>query len=153
MRVGFTGTRGGMTSEQRQAFYRLICEIPELDAFHHGACIGADEEAAVMVAEIRENSDMDARGHVIVTHPCTPRGMVSEKAIAVSDETREPKPPLDRNKDIVNDIDILVACPSGLEVHRFGTWSTIRYARRSKKPIVIVWPDGSVTKENRPSLA
>lgn len=31
---------------------------------------------------------------------------------------------------------------------RSGTWSTIRYARRVDIPRVIVYPDGSIVKEN-----
>jgi len=29
------------------------------------------------------------------------------------------------------------------EVLRSGTWSTIRYARKKGKKVLIIWPDGS----------
>ena len=39
-----------------------------------------------------------------------------------------------------------IACPAeNKEVMRSGTWATIRYAKRIKKPITIIWPDSGVT--------
>jgi hypothetical protein len=50
----------------------------------------------------------------------------------------KPKPFLDRNKDIVNSCDILIACPENdIEVLRSGTWSTIRYAKKINKPVLL----------------
>jgi hypothetical protein len=44
--IGFTGTRYGMTPDQRSAIARLIAETagPEPFFAHHGDCIGADAE-------------------------------------------------------------------------------------------------------------
>jgi outer membrane protein insertion porin family len=55
--------------------------------------------------------------------------------------------PLDRNRAIVDSCDVLIACPKGPEEQRSGTWATVRYARKQKKRIVIIWPDGEVTEE------
>jgi hypothetical protein len=53
-------------------------------------------------------------------------------------------PPLDRNKMMVDDCEALIATPRLMvEELRSGTWSTIRYARKCRKPVHIVWPDGS----------
>lgn len=59
------------------------------------------------------------------------------------------KKPLDRNRDIVEAAEVLIACPDGPERQRSGTWATIRHALRVGKPVVIVWPDGRV--ERRPA--
>jgi predicted Rossmann fold nucleotide-binding protein DprA/Smf involved in DNA uptake len=59
-------------------------------------------------------------------------------------------PPLVRNRIIVDGCDVLLAAPSGAERDnpRSGTWMTVRYARKRRKRIVIVWPDGTTTEEN-----
>lgn len=66
----------------------------------------------------------------------------------MSDEKREPLPYLARNCVIVDEADILLACPKGPEEQRSGTWATVRYARKQNKRIVIVYPDGTITTEN-----
>lgn len=56
-----------------------------------------------------------------------------------------PRPPLERNRTIVDTTDFMIGTPGeGSEVLRSGAWSTLRYARRCGKKIVIVFPDGSV---------
>jgi hypothetical protein len=144
MRVGFTGTRDGMTDAQRGAFTERISCIPAFTEFHHGACVGADEEAAEMLWEMWHNTDMDARTWVVVAHPANMRRCVSVAALRVSEKTLGEKPPLDRNRDIVDSTDVLFACPKGPEELRSGTWSTVRYARKQGRPVVIFWPDGTV---------
>jgi hypothetical protein len=37
--------------------------------------------------------------------------------------------------------------PSGPERLRSGTWATVRYARKLRKPITILWANGEVTEE------
>lgn len=51
-----------------------------------------------------------------------------------------PEAPLTRNKKIVDDCDVLIALPINPEVEelRSGTWSTIRYAKKQSKQIIIV---------------
>jgi len=62
------------------------------------------------------------------------------------------KPYLDRNDDIVNESELIVACPAGPEALRSGTWSTVRYARGQikagkLKALFIIMPDGTLTME------
>lgn len=144
MKVGFTGSREGMTEAQLRAFRKGAAELftDPSNAFHHGCCVGADEQAAVAV-----------RAHhtpavSIIGHPPSHYAQLSETACAVNDENHDPRPYLDRNRDIVDASDVLMACPKGPEEQRSGTWATVRYGRRKGKRIVIVWPDGTVTEES-----
>ena len=142
MKIGFTGTRDDMTLWQRNTFRDLIIELSageELE-FHQGCCLGADATATSLVAEHTKSK--------ILAYPCTIKSMTDANALKVSQTVQVIKPPLDRNKDIVNASDILIACPNGPEVLRSGTWSTVRYARKQNKRIIIIWPDGTITKEN-----
>lgn len=52
----------------------------------------------------------------------------------------EPK----RNHDIVDATEWLIATPKKFEEIRSGTWATVRYAKKVKKPVTIIWPDGSI---------
>jgi len=66
----------------------------------------------------------------------------------------EAKPYLDRNQDIVDGADILIAAPNeDKEIVRSGTWSTVRYARKSKKKIILVLRSGEVIEEGNPRQA
>lgn len=118
---------------QRMALQYLVSYMFDQydnNQLHHGDCIGADEEAAM------EASDSD---WVVIAHPPTDE---SRRAFSVYTEFfRDPKPFLDRNKDIVDECDLLIAAPKGPETQRSGTWSTVRYARRIGKPVIIL--DGS----------
>ena len=128
MKIGFTGTQKGMTPVQKAEVAFLITGENE---FHHGDCVGADEQAH-HIAEIRKVP--------IVKHPST-NG--KKRAFCKGGKEVKPKPYLVRNRDIVNATDELVAAPSGPEVLRSGTWSTVRYALKQEKLVHIVMPDGS----------
>jgi hypothetical protein len=62
------------------------------------------------------------------------------------DHMRRPtKPYLDRNKYIVRDIVSLIATPAEAEEQlRSGIWSTVRFARKQGKPVVLILPDGEI---------
>lgn len=132
VKVGFTGTRRGMTASQWASFTALIrkfCQKYERVEFHHGQCIGADEEAASIAKEL---------GCWIVSHPPTNQKAMSDFAF---DESRAPRPYLQRNHGIVDEADVMLAAPGEIEEQlRSGTWATIRYARRSGKPAEILYP-------------
>lgn len=64
------------------------------------------------------------------------------------DDRAEPRRPLDRDWDIAEDSNTLVAMPANeKEEVRSGTWATVRYARKLLAPIVIIKPNGDVDRE------
>lgn len=136
-RVGFTGTRFTPSKDQE---YALRGVLRGVTIFHHGCCVGADEMAWKIAHEF---------GAWTVGHP-PKEGKLRAKTR--DNLQHKPLPYLDRNRAIVDSTDELVACPLKMtEEQRSGTWATIRYARTAGKPITIVWPDGSITKENQKS--
>ena len=137
--VGFTGTREGMTAEQRGTF-RAILNSPSrpliMSAFSHGACVGADSDAVEIVHECCKDA-------VIVAFPGHMPRMTCQRSLSLSRIIHKPHDTLDRNRDIVDSSMILVACPKGPEQDRSGTWFTVRYARTlADVRIVVIWPDG-----------
>lgn len=117
MKLGFTGTQTGMSRVQKRQF-RDFVRNNNIDEFHHGDCIGADAEAHNIVRE-------EKPACMIHAHPCN---IHRKRAHMRADVIHPVKPPLDRNKDIVDASDHLFASPKGPEERRSGTWSTVRYA-------------------------
>jgi hypothetical protein len=132
-KIGFTGTQFGMTNRQKKSFIRLLLSQKIIPTeFHHGDCIGADEQANKIVGIIPK----------IVIHPPS---FDAKRAFCFSRDVRSPKPYIERNHDIVDETDVLIACPRTKEEElRSGTWATIRYARKTGKPIWYIWPDGLI---------
>ena len=130
--IGFTGTQQGMTPEQKEAVDFLVGHFNFIiSEVHHGDCSGAD-------AQFHEIARLH-NYHVVLHPPIKP----DKRAFCKADEEFPKKDYLVRNKDIVDNSDVLIAAPkSKTEEVRCGTWSTIRYARRMKKKIIIVFPDG-----------
>lgn len=80
-------------------------------------------------------------GFDVVAHPST---LVTQTADIPCTESRAPAAPLKRNRAMVKESDLLVACPSGREERAgSGTWWTIRYAEKRGVAVRHVWPDGS----------
>lgn len=128
MKIGFTGTQVGMTERQKLALREKLM-LPNVEEFHHGCCIGADEEAHAIARSI---------GIHIVGHP---PDNTKKMAVLDCDEVRPPKAYLDRNHDIVDEVDFMLGAPKSLAEELYsGTWATIRYSRKVKRPGVILWP-------------
>src|SRR3972149_5874252 len=137
MKVGFTGTQRGMTEKQLTCF-RTLLPHGGGSQFHMGLCIGADIQAAAIARE---------EGFYIVGHP-----PVNQRKMGVfrCDELRLPEEYLGRNRHIVLETEMMIAIPKeSEETLRSGTWSTIRYARTLKRPILIILPDGCLRAEHR----
>ncbi len=138
-----------MTSAQCSAFYNVLSEIPDaIESFHHGDCIGADDDAANIASDIRTEDELG--GWKIVCHPPVKDEYRAHNPHA--DETRPPKTHFARNRDIVSECDILIACPQYTEPITYdthgGTAYTVCYARKMGKPVIVIRPDGTLEREN-----
>jgi len=136
-KIGFTGTRHGMTDQQKEAFCKLI-ESKEFVEFHHGDCVGADEQAHDLVDKLRKDGSKKIK---IVGHPPKYAG---SRAHCKFDFEFTPDDYLERNRHIVDATDLMIANPDTPEKMRSGTWSTVRYARKKGKRIYIIHKNGRV---------
>lgn len=119
--IGFTGTRWGMAYRQQQAL-GFILDCMSAAIIHHGGAEGADTECEQMAMQ---------RGFNVIEH--APRAPISSKTL------------LERNRWIVNASFRMIAAPKRMrEEQRSGTWATIRYAIKQQKPVLIIWPNGSM---------
>jgi hypothetical protein len=147
IRIGFTGTQKGMTILQSSAIIKLftvlcdsqpgrMCAPDFVEAeFHMGDCIGADKRFWELCQALPPTKRLI--GHIPDNN--------SKRAFCKYDEERKPKPYLERNHDIVDESDYLIATPGErTEQVRSGTWATVRYARKKKKKIILIYPDGVV---------
>jgi hypothetical protein len=140
-RVGFTGTQDGTTRDQMNCLYNFFEQLDKFE-FHQGCCIGADEQATVAASHYADVT--------IYGYPSNIRLKTAPRCLRLSHVLAACKPPLERNRDIVGAVELLLACPKGMkEEQRSGTWATIRYARKLALPIVVFWPDGTVTEEKQ----
>ena len=143
MKIGFTGTRKGMTPKQFDTFCGELARLLRLGAteFHHGDCQGADAEAHGAASLVPR--------FCIIIHPPTnrmKRAFCGESRFAHV-QWLKAKPYIDRNHDIVDSSDILIATPAEMtEQLRSGTWATVRYAEHTARKIVtIIYPDGTIS--------
>lgn len=131
-KVGITGTRQGMSSEQRKALYEILTGIHPKE-LHMGDCIGVDAEAAIMAKGL---------GVRIVSHPPI---STKYRAFVAYDEERPVAEYLVRNERIVNETELLIGVPrTHREQLRSGTWACIRYARKIRRMTCIIYPRGNV---------
>lgn len=127
MKVGFTGTQHGMSLTQKQELARLLVALKP-EEFHHGDCIGADEEAHIIARSLQI---------AIVIHP--PDIEAKRAFCKGAVEWRAPAPYLVRNRAIVDATFTLVVGPqSDTPKVRSGTWATWRYAKTLKRDIRVL---------------
>jgi len=128
MTIGFTGTRRGMTDYQKASVHQFL-RNKKPHTVHHGDCAGADEQFHDIARSL---------GIRIEVHP--PKDD-SWAAYCQGDLQHAPRPYLQRNRDIVDASDMLLACPkTGKEQLRSGTWATVRYAEGKGIPVRAVGP-------------
>ncbi len=131
MIVGFTGTREGMSPNQRFELAEGLVAIGARE-LHHGDCVGADAQAHVIARQL---------GLRVVGHP--PR-LSALRAFCVCDELMEPRPYLRRNREIVASVELLVAAPRTMTRTRgatSGTWYTVNHAENCRLPCVVLLRD------------
>lgn len=122
MKIGFTGTRAGMSVAQASQLQLVVAWLRQADQkvgrvteFHDGDCPdgGADQEARALAV---------ALGCVSVLHQ--PRDSTARVML---------------DRDIAIACSVLVVAPrTDKEELRSGTWATVRYARKAGKPIVML---------------
>ena len=137
MKVGFTGTQKGMTPAQSNVIIGIMRRInlgQTITEIHHGGCIGADSDFHNLCRSLK-----------LCTPTVHPASDVADRKRANLSYAiyRYAKPALERNHDIVDSVDIILAAPAEAEeIVRSGTWSTIRYARKIGKSYYIIEPSG-----------
>jgi hypothetical protein len=136
--VGYTGTRHGMSQPQKEfvshALFAL-CTDPVFRNmsnstfwFHHGDCVGGDDEATNMAREY---------GYKIYRHP--PTESVHNRALQRFDATDLPYSYSGRNQRIAIRAQTMIAAPAPKSV---GTWNAIKHVRALFKPLLIVHQNG-----------
>lgn len=134
MRIGFTGTREKLTGEQWEVLKHKIGLLTAKGAYalHHGDCVGADAAA----------HDLAKRNglHVVVHPPI--RDVL--RAFKTPDEERVAKAYFPRNRDIVDESDILIGCPKDRDQRYSGTWYTINYGIKRRRRVTIIHSEGQI---------
>lgn len=148
LKLGFSGTRTGMNSFQYFLLTRFIDFFAgrfRVSEFHHGDCTGSDAEAHRLIAKLYPNTK------IIIHPPEDPkhRAYCLHKHGSLLDT----RPYLERDREIAQVCDTLLATPKSTMEDHSGTWSTIRYKREYQEKnwivpsVVIILPEGTVQFE------
>jgi hypothetical protein len=135
VRVGFTGTQhSGVVTDVR--LRKLRDKLRRLrrngaDEFHHGDCLGMDAIAAELARLV---------GYRLVAYP---GHIVRARANTKADVRHPPKYTLDRNHDIVDAVQLMLAVPEDPERELWGragggTWATVHYAQKVGRKVVLL---------------
>lgn len=146
--LGVTGTRVGMTREQEVRLREFLLDKPPATLLH-GACVGVDEEVALLVRE-----QMGEDCHIVAWPGMSSRmggggpnhDSLSHRAMEVSDEVMDQRTHFARNREIVSRCSLLLVVPREMSRQpRGGTWYTYDYADKVGRAIMILWPDGTTS--------
>jgi hypothetical protein len=128
MIVGVTGTREGMNEAQFEQVKKFLKECGGT-VLHHGDCQGVDVEVAYIAREL---------GYKIICHP--PKFKTTQGFFG-GDEMREPLGYLQRDRNIVDESEILLVVPLQNERQdKGGTWYTYDYALKKGKTVHMCYP-------------
>ena len=129
MKIGVTGTREGATEQQLLAVIKFMETLGSDHELHHGDCNGVDIQVAAVAKEL---------GWRIVCHP--PKS-TEQQGYFGGDEMREPLGYLQRDRNIVDETEMLIVVPLQNEWQpKGGTWYTHDYAVKINKPFNVIWP-------------
>ena len=135
---GFTGTKYLMSVRQMNSMRNLLRGHPEWMEAHHGDCVGSDKM-------FHDFCRIDRPDITIVGHPPV---LDKHRAFCVFDKIHPEKDYFERNEDIVNHSRVMMAVPKlDVEEIRSGTWHAIRYTRKMRKALIIIWPSGRIEYE------
>lgn len=130
IKIGFTGTRDEITEFQRTSLKTILQGIKDpIESVHHGDCVGADTAFHEVCTEL---------GFKIVIHPPEKQDL---RAFNKGDVMMEEKSYFARNRDIVDECDLLIACTKTNFETKGGTWYTINYAIKKAKLVVKILPE------------
>src|SRR4051812_17717280 len=106
-KVGFTGTGQGATPEQLGKLEATLAALREegFDEFHHGLCVGADEQAASIAKRL---------SYRVIAHPGLapdPLNLEYRSGFKENDEVLAAKPFAVRDHDIVDATECMLAAP------------------------------------------
>lgn len=134
--VGVTASRHGLTTMQIIALRIALLDLKQrrdAEALHHGDCVGGDETAAQEARRL---------GLRVVAHPPV---VARLRAHFPSDEERAPLGYLQRDRNIVDEADVLLGFPAtDVPVAHSGTWFTIGYAVAKGRPRLVVGRSGRI---------
>ena len=137
VRVGFTGTRKGLSQDQSCNLLKLLKFPEDRGVFCHGDCIGADAQAHDIANSLHWK--------IKIYPPENSKYRAFKEARTIY----RPRHYLERNKIIVDKTSRLIVCPNeNEEILRSGTWSTFRYAKSLFKKIIVLLPDGNILLYN-----
>lgn len=129
--IGFTGRE--MSRQQDRWAQNLVAQLPPGSMIHHGGCVGADEDFHCIAR---------SAGHFVTVHPPaipTLRMPHDPNAVWLDD-----KPDFDRDRDIVDAVEWLIATPDGPPRAGSRTWYTVDYSLERGVPVSICYPNGRV---------
>lgn len=141
LRVGFTGTRNGMTRAQLAACQALLNSWRVLGvsrSLAHGDCVGADSQADYMARKLNYN--------IIIHPPQDPR--LQANCYKPGDQLMDRAVYHVRNINIIRSCERLIATPKDMNRMTGGTFFTIEYARKEQAiSLYVIRPDGVISHE------
>ena len=149
--VAFTGSRKGLSIRQKFSTNMILdCFFHNYDeiTFYHGDCVGSDADFHDNILSLcflyNNYMNINEKRIKVVLFPALTAE--ENRAHCVNDKRvfrfltvveKNPKKPLDRNKDIIFIPKFLIACPNKSETLRSGTWATVRKARELGKSVIV----------------
>ena len=131
MKIGVTGTREGANDTQLIELIKFMESLGSGHELHHGDCRGVDVQVASIAKEL---------GWKIICHPPT---INEQRGYFGGDEVRSPKGYLARDRNIVDETELLLVVPlQNTWQPTGGTWYTHDYAVKSKRAMKIFYPGG-----------
>lgn len=135
--IGVTGARQGATRAQLRTLTNTLLDYyqTEIVYFHHGACQGVDEQAALIARSLKFR---------VIAHPPESYKYLSMVALGVSHMQLPKLPYLERDRVVVDKSNLLIALPAmSTPQPRSGTWYTYNYAKEQNKTAILILPDGT----------
>lgn len=148
LHIGFTGTRRGMSPRQKSRVFGLLQHL-QPTRFHHGDCIGADDEAGLIAYQLHIPIELHPPiKEVFRAH--AERGVTAGGIVRIN----PPKDYYKRDRAIVIATSILIATPLGNGGSRTGgTWYTVDYATGKKHDTITCYTNGNMDLSRKDLLS